>query len=227
MKPNSDETLVDAFADVNGYPTALSPTTFVVVRQNKKKRKKPYDYPQTLYPHQYFPTRTANTDYITNPNHQMLITYNQPASSPVQQQTIGPYRGSGLLTTPSTTSVPQPTRYYQPPPPQPPPPPVSSYRYQPTHWHRTETNPINYNTESVNSYVQRGIYRPTRLNPIEQKEEPRVLHYYTGFDHFSTVDPSDIILTRHHPPYPGRSSPVRYNVNPSYYPQNDYVRSAM
>jgi len=172
-----------------------------------------------LYPHQYFPTRTSYTDYITNPNYQMLASYNQTRNSPIQQQRLSPYRGSGLLTSPSTSSIPPQTRYYQPP--------VTSYRYQPPHWHRTEPNPINYNTETGNDYIQRGIYRPTRLNPIEQKEEPRVLHYYTGYDHFSTVDPSDIILTRHHTPFPGRASPVRYNINSSYYHQSDYLKSAM
>jgi hypothetical protein len=193
----------------------VGPSTFVVVRRNKKKKKKSYDYPQILYPHQYIPTRISHTDYITNPNYQMLTSYNQPKNSPIQQERLSPYRGSGLLTSPSANSIPPQTRYYQPP--------VTSYRYQPPHWHRTEPNPINYNTDIGNDYIQRGIYRPTRLNPIEPKEEPRVLHYYTGYDHFSTIDPSDIILTRHHPSFPERASPVRYS---SYY-QSDYLRSAM
>lgn len=230
-KSNRDDTILETFTDINNYPTGLNPSTFVVVkRKKKKKRKKSYDYPQILYPQQYYPTRTSNTDFIANPNYQMLASYNQPTNVPppplpVQQPTIGPYRGTGLLTTPSAASIPPQTRYYQPP--------VTSYRYQPTttttaNWPRTETNPMTYhNTEAINTYVQRGIYRPTRLNPIEQREEPRVLHYYTGFDHFSTVDPSDIILTRHHQQYPGRNSPVRHHTNPSYYPQSDFLKSAM
>jgi hypothetical protein len=229
MKSSEDETIMETFTDVDGYPTTFNPSTFVVVRKKKKKKKKPYDYPQVLYPHQYLPTRTmnnaANTDYIANPNYQMLASYNQQTNPVTQQPPLSPYRGSGLLVSPSATSMPPQTRYY--PPPLPPPPPVTTYRYQPPHWHQTEPNPINYSTDPTNNYIQRGIYRPTRLNPIVQKEEPRILHYYTGYDHFSTTDPSDIILTRHHPPYPGRASPSRYTVNPSYYHQNDYLKSAM
>jgi len=120
---------------------------------------------------------------------------------------------------PSGSSIPQQTRYY--------PPPATTYRYQAPHWSRTEPTPVNYNTEPVSDYIQRGIYRPSRLTPIESKDEPHVLHYYTGYDHFATVDPSDIILTRRHPSYPGRASPVRKAINSSYYQQNDYLTSAM
>lgn len=213
MKSNDDDAPLETFTDFNGYPATYSPSTFVVVRRNKKKRKKPYEYPQILYPQQYFPTHTPNTDYITNPNYQMMTSYNAPIPPP---QRSSPYRDSGVFPSQSTTSMPLQTRYYQPP--------VPTYRYQPPHWRRTESNPINYNSEPVNDYIQRGIYRPARLNPVEPKEEPRMLHYYTGYDHFSSIDPSDAVLTRHHPPYPGRASPVRYS---SYYAQNEYIKSAM
>jgi hypothetical protein len=163
-----------------------------------------------LYPHQYFPTRSSSTDYITNPNYQMMTSYNQPINQQQQQQQQQPYR-----TSPPKTLTPPQRRHYQPP--------TTSYRYQPPHWHRTEPTPINYNTEPANDYIQRGIYRPTRLNPVEQREEPRILHYYTGFDHFSSVDPSDIILTRHHSPIPEHASLIRHNV----FPQSDYVKSTM
>jgi hypothetical protein len=209
IKSNEDDAPLETLTDLNGYSTTYNPSTFVIVRRNKKKRKKPYDYPQILYPQQYFPTRISNTDYITNPNYQMMTSYNAPIS---QQQT-------GVFPSRSTVSMPPQTRYSQPP--------VTTYRYQPPpppHWRRTESNPINYNSELSNDYIQRGIYRPARLHPVEPKEEPRVLHYYTGYDHFSTIDPSDVILTRHHPSYPERASPVRYS---SYYSQNDYIKSAM
>ena len=208
---------MDTFTDINSYPTAYDPSTFVIVRRNKKKRKKPYNYPQILYPQQQqqqFPTRTISsvptTDYITNPNYQMLRSYNTPLQ---QQHGRNPYSGPGVFPSRSAVSMPSPTRYYAPP--------MGSYRYQPTHWHDADPNSIPYHPEPVNDYVQRGIYQPGRLNPMESREEPRVLHYYTGFDHFATVEPSDVILRRHHPT---RSSPTRY---PSYYPPHDYIKSTM
>jgi hypothetical protein len=143
------------------------------------------------------------------------ITSNQQKNPSIQQQqqSLNPYRGSALLTSPSGPSVSPQAQFYQPS--------ISSYPYQTPHWQRTGLNSINYNNESANSYIQRGIYRPTRLHPIEptfeQREEPRVLHYYTGYDHFSTIDPNDVVLTRHHPSL--------YTPNPSYYQQNDYVKS--
>lgn len=225
-----DNTITEPFTDLNGYPTAVSPTTYVVVPRNQKgkHKKKRYDYPQVLYPQRYYPNTTPNSEYIPNPNYQMMQLGTQPAVA--SQPSASPYRTAGLLTSRSSTSV--------PPPPPPPPlpaaaagrsyqPPITTYRHQPQppHWHRTESNSVSYPTEAVNDYIQRGIYRPSRLPPMENRDEqalvaPRILHYYTGYDHFSTVDPSDIILTRHH------QSPIRYNL-PSYYSQNDYIKSAM
>ncbi len=148
------------------------------------------------------------------------------------------YNRSNLVTLPSvTTVVPQtiiavPTQPYERP--------LSPYQYQtqssPPQLHRTRTNTTNqsmvYTSDASNDYIQRSYYNPNRSNVLErtfeQKSEPRVLHYYTGYDYFSTVDPSDATLTRHHPPAATRTgSAIRYGSNPSYYHQNDYVKSAM
>lgn len=216
-----ENTIVETLTDINSYPTAYDPSSFVIVRRNKNKRKKPYDYPQILYPQQQqnLPARTISSvrtnDYITNPNHQMLRSYNSPL--PQQQPGVNPYTGTGVFPSRSVASMPPQSQYY--------PSPMASYRYQPAPWHQADSNPIPYNPEPVNDYIQRGIYRPSRLKPLESRDEPRVLHYYTGFDHFATVEPSDVILTRHHTgAYPGRPSPTRY---PSYYPPNDYMKSTM
>ncbi|CAF3240194.1 unnamed protein product [Rotaria sp. Silwood2] len=229
MKSDENDAVIDTFADINVYPTTLNPSTPAVVKENKKKRKKPYDNTEVFYPNPYYPRRPVNnvpnTDYISNPNHQMLAPYtsvinNQQINPAIQQQQqpSNPYRGPDLLTSPSATSIPRQPWHYQPP--------MPSYPYEPPHWHRTGINLMNYPNESANDYVQRGIYRPARLNPteriFEQKEEPRVLHYYTGYNHFSTIDPSDAVLTRQHPPSQGSNSPVRYTVNPSYYQQKGY-----
>ena len=234
IRSRKENTTAESFVDLNAYPTAVNPTAYVVVPRNRKgKKSKRYDYPQVLYPQQYYPNTTPNTEYIPNPNYQMMSSNNQTgggggAPLPPPLPPASPYRTAGLLTSRSSTSVP-PGRSYQqqqPPLPPPPPPPITTYRHQPQpHWHRTESNSVPYATEAVNDYIQRGIYRPSRLPPMENRDEqlppaPRILHYYTGFDHFSTVDPSDIILTRHH------QSPIRYNI-PSYYSQNDYVKSVM
>lgn len=218
-----ENTIIETFTDINSYPTAYDPSTFIIVRRNKKKRKKPYDYPQILYPQQQqqqnVPTRTISsirtTDYITNPNHQMLRSYNPPL--PQQQQGLNPYNGAGIFPSRSVASMPPQSQYY--------PSSMAGYRYQPAPWPQTDSNPIPYNPEPVNDYIQRGIYRPSRLNPLESREEPRVLHYYTGYDHFATVEPTDVIGTRHHPGvYPGRPSPSRY---PSHYPPTNYMKSTM
>ncbi|CAF0978893.1 unnamed protein product [Adineta ricciae] len=230
LKDDPDTAGINKFTEYDRYPpTVDSPPTYVVVRQNKKKKKnkEPYDYPQVLYPQQYFPPSTANTnpntDYVTNPNHRMLTTpfaspmNNLPIAPPTvsHHQSLSPYRGANLFSSPSTISLPPPTQFYQPA--------MPTYPYQPAHWHRTG--------EQANDYIQRGIYRPTRLNPFEnpfeQREEPRVLHYYTGYDHFSTVDPDDVTYARHHPSTIRSISPVRYPVNPPYYHQNNYIKSAL
>ncbi|CAF1540836.1 unnamed protein product [Adineta steineri] len=227
---NRNDTAIDTFADLNDYSSTLNPSTYVVVRRSKQNRKEPYDYPQVLYPQQYFPSRmlhnTINTDYITNPNHHMLTPYaslmtNQQKNPSLQQQpSMNQYRNSGLLTSPSTTSLPPQAQFYQPP--------ISSYPYQPAHWHRTGQN---YNNEPSHDYIQRGIYRPARLNQSERtyepNDEPRVLHYYTGYDHFSALDSSDVVLARHHQSLPRSNSPVRYTVNPPYFQQDTYLKSAL
>ncbi len=148
---------------------------------------------------------------------------NQQRSPIIQRQRPPtPYRGSSYLTSPSASSIPLP-RYYPPPPP--------SYPQQSAHWHRTGRDPMNYNPEPVNDYIQRGIYRPPRLNPnerpFENSGEPRVLHYYTGYDHFATVDSRDVVVSRQYPSGLRSGSPVRYPGNSSYYHHNDYLTSAM
>jgi hypothetical protein len=159
-----------------------------------------------------------------------------------QQKPLTPYRSfeynsSNLATSPSLTTIaPQPpisvqTQSFRTP--------LSPYQPQPRpsppNWRRTETNLMNqsigYASEPTNDYIQRDFYLGTRPNlndrTFEQKKEPRVLHYYTGYDYFATVDPSDAALTKNYPSTPGPGSAIRYGVNPSYRHQNDYIKSTM
>jgi hypothetical protein len=190
----------------------------------------------------------TNTNYISDINHQMLspytsvVTTHETNTTVQQPQPSIPHRNfvynrSNLATSPSLTTIaPQPTilvptHTYQRP--------LSPYQYQTQssspQLHRTRTNTINqsidYTSDHTNNYVQRGFYNPIRSNPVErtfeQKQEPRVLHYYTGYDYFATVDPSDVTLTRHHPPTTAPGSALRYGSNPSYHHQNDYLKSTM
>jgi hypothetical protein len=90
---------------------------------------------------------------------------------------------------------------------------------------------IGYASEPVHDYVQRDYFHPNRSMVVgrpyeQQQQEPRLLHYYTGYDYFATVDPSDAMLTRHHPPMTGPGTAIRYGANPSYY-QSDYIKSTM
>lgn len=257
-----DDTVIETFADLNGHPAAMSPSTFVIVRRNKKKRKDPYDYPQVLHPSRYFPavgsdTRVVNnvtrTDYITMNNQQPALTpYTSvvstretntslplPSTQPFVPQRTIEYNQSNLVTTPSVTTIaPQTTltthtQSFRPP--------VPSYTYQarppspPTTWYRTETNTINrpissYTAETTHNYNQRDIYPTNRSQVIERtfdrQTEPRLLHYYTGYDYFATVDPSDPTLIRHHPSSPRPGTAIRYGANPSYR-SNDYITSTM
>lgn len=120
-------------------------------------------------------------------------------------------------------------------------PPVSTYRYQPespptVQWRQTDMNVANrstaYNSGVSNDFLQRGSYYPTRYQPterttFEQKQEPRVLHYYTGYDYFATIDPSDTVLVRHHQPAPAPGIATRYSSNTPYYQSDDYITSTM
>ncbi|CAF2479041.1 unnamed protein product [Rotaria sp. Silwood2] len=256
-----DDNVIETFADLNGYPTTLSPSTFVIVRRDKKKRNKPYDYPQVLRPNHYLPTTVANggvnIDYISNPNHKSLTPYTSitttqetnltsqqqlPQQYQQKQQQLKSYQSfernrTDLIASPSATTM--PPQLSIPVPPQPYRIPSSPYQYQPRpsppHWRRTGTNAMNqsigYASEPTIDYVQRDYYQPNRTNPIErrfeQKQEPRVLHYYTGYDYFATIDPVNTVLTRHHPSTMGPGPTIRYSGNPSYHPQNDYIKSTL
>lgn len=89
----------------------------------------------------------------------------------------------------------------------------------------TVTRPYAYHTESY----QPPTFYPTRSVPLESKTEPRVLHYYTGYDYFATIDPTDgSIPTRHHQQILTRpGTAIRYNSNATYYPSNEYIKSTM
>jgi hypothetical protein len=294
-----DDTVVETFADLSSYPGALSPSTFVIVRRNKKKRDKPYGYPQVLHPNSYFPITNGaivnggiNTDHISSPNQQMLTPYtsmvttretNTTLQQPQQQQSpliphrnleynrpnqqmltpytsmvttretnttlqqpqqspLIPYRSveynrPNLVTSPSMTTIaPQPSIPVQA---QPFRTTISNYQYQSRppspHWHRTRTDNVNqsigYASEPTTDRFQRDFYSPPRQivtdRTFERKNEPRVLHYYTGYDYFATIDPSDAVLTRHHPPMTGPGAAIRYGTNPPYHPPIDYMKSTM
>lgn len=263
QRTSHDDTVIETFADMNGHPAAMSPSTFVIVRRDKRKRKNPYDYPQVLHPGHYFPStgtdgRVVNnvtrTDYVTTTtNQQPILTpytsavstreinMNLPVQStqPFTSQRNLEYNQSNLVTTPSVTTIaPQTsitthTQSFRPP--------VPSYSYQPrspsppTTWYRTETNTINrpissYTADTAHNFSQRDIYPTNRSQVIERtfdrKQEPRLLHYYTGYDYFATVDPSDPVLTRHHLSSARPGTAIRYGANPSYR-SNDYITSTM
>jgi hypothetical protein len=144
-----------------------------------------------------------------------------PPQSPVPVRTTQPFEGP----------IPVRTQPFEVP--------IPGYSYQgrsPSNWHRTGTNAMNrsigYASEPTPDYSQRDYYHPTRsviLEPtFDKRHEPRILHYYTGYDYFSTVDPSDPMLTRHHSTTTtGPGAPIRYSVNPPYRPQGDYIKSTM
>ncbi|CAF0943465.1 unnamed protein product [Adineta steineri] len=256
LKTVDDEAVIETFADLNGYPATLSPSTFVIVRRNKNKRNKPYDYSQTLYPNRYFPTPSTTTtttdriirnDQTLNHNHQMLSPYTSIITTHETNTNIQPtpstsyrnfeYNPPNIVVSPSTTtiaqqsSVPVSTQSYRRP--------LTGYAYQssasPSDFNRLGTRitdqSLNYTTEFGNDYTQRYFQNPIRSNNIdrtfEQKQEPRVLHYYTGYDYFATLDPSETVATRHHPSTSGPGLAIRYGVNPSYQHQNDYIKSTM
>jgi hypothetical protein len=198
-------------------------------------------------------TLTPYTSIVSTHGTNTTVQKQQPPVAPYRSFN---YDRSDIVTSPSSTSIaphssipiqPQTYRTQQPPyqyqtnpsPPQTYRSQQAPYQYQPNplppQWHRTGTNTMNqsvgYASEPTNDYNLRGVYYPTRTNRIErtfeQKQEPRVLHYYTGYDYFATVDPSDAVLTRHQSPTTGPGSAIRYNTNPSYHQQGDYIKSTM
>jgi hypothetical protein len=211
-------------------------------------------YPNHYFPTTTATTGRITNDVVTTnyppaTNQQMLSPYTSVVTihetntiRPQQQQPLTPHRSfeynhSNLVSSPSVTTI----------APQPPIPmetkpfrtPVSAYPYQPRpsppHWHRTGANTMNqsigYASEPTPDYMQRDFHYPYRSNlierTVERKQEPRVLHYYTGYDYFSTIDPSDAALTRHHSPPTGPGTAIRYDVYPSYRQQGDYIKSTM
>lgn len=161
-----------------------------------------------------------------------------PPPQPIVRRRSIDYHASNFTRSPSTTSftlqpsIPFQTQTYRPP--------ISTYQYQvrssPSNWHRTGTNTMNrsigYASEPSHDYLQRDAYfHPNRSYMTEQtferKPEPRLLHYYTGYDYFATVDPSDPILTRHHSPIVGPGTAIRYNTNIPYHHQGDFIKSTM
>ncbi|CAF1138220.1 unnamed protein product [Adineta ricciae] len=235
IKNIDDETVVETFADINAYPAALSPSTFVVVRRNKRNRHKPYSYSQTLHPSHYLPA-TTNRVITSEQNNQMLTPYTSitthEANSNLQQTPSIPNRTveyrTNIYSSPSSTTVTHPpsipisTQYYRPP--------LTSYQYETQSFPsqgETLNRTVGYNSELNNDYNQHGFYNPIRTNIIEQKSEPRVLHYYTGYDYFATVDPVDGVATRHHAPSTVRpGTAIRYPSNRSYH-SSDYIKSSM
>lgn len=243
---DDDDAVIERFPDLNGYPDGLNPSTFVIVRRNKKKRDEPYGYPTVLYPSNSPPPVPIVNGHVAKPTHTVLTPYTSVIStqestttqtnaiqptvpSTSNQRLFVPNRPdlvpSASLTTfdPAVTTyrVPVPVGRYPsnaPAPPLPPPPNT---------WNpnglSTVTRPYAYHTDSYQPpYQTTAPFYPTR-------SEPRVLHYYTGYDYFATIDPSDGSgATRTQPQTIARpGTAIRYNSNPTYYPSNDYIKSTM
>ncbi|CAF0728852.1 unnamed protein product [Didymodactylos carnosus] len=111
--------------------------------------------------------------------------------------------------------------------------------YRPSYWHNTKRSNTSNGYLSEPDYVSRGImYSPgitiqntpfqNRYNGIVEQQfltrgssgappihrEPRVMHYYTGFDYFAALDPTD----------ERELNARRLTVNPSYIQQQeDYI----
>ena len=276
FRNEADDAVVETFADLNDYPPGLSPSTFVVVRRNKNKRNRPYEYPQILYPNISYPktaTQTTmngtvtsgmtSTDYLTNTNRHTQAPFTSIVTTTKETNTIIPppppqqpqpppplpaivasnrdfeYNRPDIVPSSSATIIGRqpmsigPTQSYRPA--------VPAYRYQPepsptVQWRRTDANVPNrltgYGSNLSNDYLPRDSYYSTRYQPTErtsyeQKQEPRVLHYYTGYDYFATIDPSDTVLMRHHPATSGPGTAVRYSANVPYYQSSDYITSTM
>lgn len=225
FRPVPEESVLGTFPDFYGYPATSAPSTFVVVNQKQKKREKPPKASRPANPYEYFPSAAAprnarSADYLINPNQPMMVPYSsgigyQPRNASVDQQSpmMSPYR------TPES-SYPGASMPRMGPPPLMQSPPYQMYTL-PTEWQRREANindpRLTNNTEAVNDYVRRGIYRPARLEPIQHGNDQRpMFNYQTDSNGFSALDPSEITLPRNHSGMMGPGSPMGYSVNPSY-----------
>jgi hypothetical protein len=252
-RTNQDDAVVESFPDLHGYSSGLSPSTFVVVRRNKKKRNKPYEYPQILYPNHSHPISNTTATIMTDDNVRTNYTTNTrvpaiPTQSPVvstqethtnsqivSSRTTNPtidYNRPDVISSSSATTMgrqpssPSSTQVYRTP--------VFTHRYQPEqrssiNWQSPGATmshqSIGYIPERPATYLQHDVHFSPRLNPIERKQEPHVLHYYTGYDYFSTTDPADSVLKGNDLPLPRSGLATRYTVNPPYNESNDYLKS--
>ena len=89
----------------------------------------------------------------------------------------------------------------------------------PTDWQRRDVtmndSRMTTNTEAINDYVRRGIYRPARLEPLPSRDDQRqFFNYHTNSNGFNARDPSELMLNRNQS---GPGSPMGgYPVNYSY-----------
>lgn len=246
---DDDDAVIERFPDLNGYPDGLNPSTYVIVRRNRKKRNKPYEYPTVLYP-STAPTPasvpngkipqtpqaplTPYTSIVTTQETTTTAAPVQPPMTSASTRHVFTNNRPDLVPSASLATFEPPITSYRTPvplsaypsnyssPSLPPAPPV---------WNpngiTTVTRSYAYPSEPMNSAYPRSNYYPPRMPVAESRSEPRVLHYYTGYDYFATIDPSDAILTRNPPPLTRPGTAVRYNNNLTYYPTNDYVKSTM
>ena len=197
-----DEVVVESFPDLETYPTTMSPSTFVIVRRNKKKRNKPYDYPQVLYPDASYPQTTSieNRTVTTNTNQTVLAPYNsignvkeanvnirdspsmpQRIQTTVTNRTIEYNNHTDLVPSSSfNTMGHQPhnqvhNNNYRPAiAPSRPPYEISSS----VNWRRMDSGGFNpttsYQSEPMaNDYFQNDVYYPSRSNTFGRLDERR------------------------------------------------------
>lgn len=165
---------------------------------------------------------TQDTTLTTQPSHRKPI-------KPLPPYPTIEHNRSHLIRSPSATTMEPPLSI---------PTPVPTYRPTVTPYPYTSgpyqvNQPIAYTTDPPIDYIQRDYYPPPppRSNypdrRYETKQEPRVLHYYTGYDYFATIDQSNLPSSRNYPSAARPGSALRYGGKTAYNVSNDYIKTTM
>lgn len=173
-----EDRILTKFPDFLSYPLAQQPSSLVLVEKNKKKptpqkRSQAYEYAP--------PTPVSQTHLSAATPKSYPMNYPPPGKVDYSFPSFPVSPSSTLLTSQM--------------------PPYQIYPSS-TDWRRNDaslsSSMMQTNGEAVNSYLQRGMYRPAYLNSTERTtdEQGPMSQYLASSQGFNALDPSDISFTR-------------------------------
>lgn len=191
-KTPSEDRILTTFPDFLTYPAPAPPSSLVLVERSKQpnnQRSKTYEYaprnqPVSTSQSTYQPTN----NYMPSDSQQMMTAYPNPnryqPQPPMNAYRTVDYSFPGIPVSPSSTMISTQMPAYR------------GYLSS-SDWGRPDASlsstMMRADGEVVNSYVQRGMYRPD--------EQPSLNPHSSSSQGFNPIDPSDIVLSQQQPPY--------------------------